>query len=485
MTRSHLPSDVLTGPFRSTIQMTRSLLLLLAALLVPVRPSLSAERPNVVVILADDLGYADVGFHGCEDVQTPHLDRLAASGVRFASGYSTHPYCSPMRAGIMTGRYQHRFGYERNIAYDPQNNHMGLPEEERTIAARMKEAGYATGLFGKWHLGASRPFFPNRRGFDHFFGFLGGGHQYFDVDLTRPLGEGYYSALQRNETPQDLTQYLTTALSSAAARFIDSHAGEPFFLFVSYNAPHTPLQAPEERIRRFASIPDKRRRTYAAMVSVLDDGVGMILEKLDELALRKDTLVFFLSDNGGPEQANASRNDPLRGQKGDVFEGGIRVPFLASWPGTLPAAATYRSPVNSVDASCTALAVAGVDLDAMAHDGVNLVPYLTGENATEPHEALFWRMENGESWAVRSGSLKLLKTADADVAQLYDLAVDVGETKNLADSRREDAARLKTLYDQWNADNKPPFFVSFRDYHRLMDDAYRDMKEMSTAGRLP
>ena len=447
--------------------------------------AIAADQPNVIVILADDLGYADVGFHGCRDIPTPHLDQLAASGVRCTSGYSSHPFCSPMRAAMMTGKYQQRFGYERNIAYDPQNRYMGLPASEVTIATRMKAAGYTSGILGKWHLGAARPFHPNQRGFDFFFGFLGGGHQYFDVDLTRPLGEGYYSALQRNGKPADLQRYLTSVLSEEAIRFIEAHQHEAFFLFVSYNAPHAPLQAPENRLRRFALIRDRKRQAYAAMVSVLDDGVGHIVDKLNQLNLRKRTLLFFLSDNGGPERANASRNDPLRGQKGDVYEGGIRVPFVASWPGTLPDDCEFHHPVNSIDVSCTALSLAGVDLKAAGLDGVDLVPHLTGQTKTQPHDALFWRKENGRAWAVRSGSLKLLKTAQGDAPELYDLEADISETNDLADARAADVEHLMALYERWNVDNKPPFFVGYRDYHRLMDGKYRELEKAANVQQPP
>ncbi len=434
----------------------------------------AAEGPNVIIILADDLGYADVGFHGGQQIPTPNLDRLAASGVRCTSGYSSHPYCSPMRAGMMTGKYQHRFGYERNIAYDPHNKYMGLPVSEKTIASRMSKAGYKTGLLGKWHLGAARPFHPNHRGYDFFFGFLGGGHQYFDVDLKRPLGEGYFSALQRNGQPEGLSDYLTSVLSQEAVRFIEEHQRDRFFLFVSYNAPHTPMQAPKERLARFDSIEDPRRRAYAAMVSVMDDGVGQIVDKLAQLNLRDQTLVFFLSDNGGPEHANASLNDPLRGQKGDVYEGGIRVPLVASWPGTLPSQSEFHHPVNSIDVSCTAMSLVGVDLETAELDGVDLIPHLSGKTSAEPHEAIFWRKEDGQAWAVRCGSLKLLQTAGGK-PELYDLQADISEEQNIADNKRGEVARLTKLYDRWDEGNQAPFFVGFREYHRLMDGKYRGM----------
>ncbi len=438
------------------------------------------SRPNIILILADDLGYADVGFHGSRDVPTPNLDRLAKSGVRCTSGYSSHPYCSPMRAGMMTGKYQHRFGYERNIAYDPQNQFMGLPQSEPTIATRMQQAGYTTGMLGKWHLGAARQFHPNHRGYDHFFGFLGGGHQYFEVDLTRDLGEGYFNTLQRNGKPVDLTDYITTAITDEATSFIESHRSEPFFLFVAYNAPHGPLQAPQGRIDELSSITDKRRRTYAAMVSLLDDGVGRVVECLETLDLRDKTLLFFLSDNGGPENANASLNDPLRGQKGDVYEGGIRVPFVASWPGRLPSETIYHHPVNSIDISCTAMSLAGIDLKAEKLDGTSLVPYLDGTIATAPHEAIFWRKENGQEWAVRSGNMKLL--ADhrrSSVPELYDLDADLSETTDLAAEQPKTVTRLRSLYEQWNAGNQPPFFVGYRQYHQLMDEKYREVNQQA------
>jgi arylsulfatase A-like enzyme len=381
-----------------------------------------------------------------------------------------------MRAGMMTGKYQHRFGYERNIAYDPHNKYMGLPVSEETIASRLSKAGYTTGILGKWHLGASKPFHPNKRGFDYFFGFLGGGHQYFEVDLTRPMGEGYFTALQRNGQPEDLSDYLTSVLSNEAVQFIDTNQQAPFFLFVSYNAPHTPMQAPEKRLAQFARITHPKRRAYAAMVSMLDEGVGQIVDKLKQLNLRERTLIFFLSDNGGPERANASMNDPLRGQKGDVYEGGIRVPFVVSWPRTLPSEAEYHHPVNSIDASCTALSLAGIDLQKAALDGVNLVPHLAGKKKSSPHEAIFWRKENGQAWAVRAGTLKLLQTKNG-APELYDLQSDLSEGNNLAASRPDDVTRLKQLYARWNADNKPPFFPGFREYHQVMDSKYRELQE--------
>lgn len=460
-----------------------ALLVTLALLAEPQASAAANRRPNIVIILADDLGYADVGVQGCRDIPTPNIDRLAAQGVRCTSGYSAHPFCSPMRASLMTGRYQHRFGYERNIAYDPQNRHMGLPQAETTVATRLSRLGYAAGMVGKWHLGAAAPFHPNRRGFDFFYGFLGGGHDYFRVDLRRPEGEGYLTPLQRNGQPQSLDGYITTVLSEEAIGFIEEPREGPFFLYVSYNAPHTPMQAPEEALSRFSSIQDTRRRAYAAMVSAMDDGIGGILGSLDRLDLRENTIVFFLSDNGGPENANASRNDPLRGQKGDVFEGGIRVPFLVSWPGTLPRGAVYGQPVNSIDVACTALAVAGLDPGEEERlEGVNLVPHLSGEIDSPPHDALFWRKEGGAAWAVRSGDLKLLKRRTSARVELYDLAADIGEARDISTARAQDVERLRALYERWNGSNQPPFFPAYGEYHRIMDRHYREVTGQRSGG---
>jgi arylsulfatase A-like enzyme len=435
------------------------------------------ERPNIILILADDLGYADIGVHGCSDISTPHIDAIARSGVLCTQGYSSHSYCSPMRAGLMTGRYQHRFGYENNMPYDAHNRFMGLPTDQRTIAARLREVGYTTGALGKWHLGAAHPFHPNHRGFDFFYGFLGGGHDYFTVDLQRPLSEGYFDALQRNGQPEGLDEYLTTKLSQEAVGFMDANRERPFFLYLAYNAPHTPLQAPQSYLDEFASIADPRRRAYAAMVHAMDDGIGMVLETLDRLGLRDNTLVFFLSDNGGPEDANASCNDPLRGQKGQVYEGGIRVPFLASWPARLPAGVVYDHPVISLDIACTALAVgaAKAEPDPSRLDGVNLVPYFCGEADEPPHEALFWRQSAGRVWAVRAGEYKLLQDGDAAAAELYQLSQDVGEAADLAEDQTQRIESLRRSYEQWDAHNQLPFFPSFREYWPHMDRVYREI----------
>ncbi|MCP5518759.1 MAG: sulfatase [Verrucomicrobiales bacterium] len=437
---------------------------------------LAADRPNVVFILADDLGYADVGFQGCRDIPTPQLDALAAAGVRFTSGYAGHPFCSPTRASFMTGRYQHRFGYENNIAFDPQNTLMGLPVAEKTVPERMQAAGYATGMVGKWHLGAAHLFHPNRRGFDFFHGFLGGGHDYFEVSALRPMGEGYQTPLDHNGKPREIDGYLTDDLTRAAAGFIRDHRGEPFFLYVAYNAPHTPMQAPQERLATFAGISDPKRRTYAAMVSVLDDGVGLLLRTLEELGLRERTLVCFLSDNGGPPTANGARNDPLRGGKGSVFEGGIRVPFVMSWPARLPAGTTFAHPVISHDLSATALAAAGIGADTLARlDGVDLLPHLLGHDSRPPHEALFWRMNGGDQWAVRSGDWKLLQAGPNLAPALYNLAGDLAETRDLAAEQPGRVDGLQARWKAWNQGNREAFFPGFSDYHKAKNAFYKTL----------
>ncbi len=435
----------------------------------------TTQRPNVVLILADDLGYADVGFQGAQDIPTPNLDRLAGEGVQCTHGYSAHPFCSPMRASLMTGRYQHRFGYERNIAYDTQNRYMGLPTQETTIAARLKKHGYATGMVGKWHLGAARPFHPRHRGFDFFYGFLGGGHDYFQVDLLKPTGEGYFQPLQRDGQPQALAGYLTTVLTAQAVDFIQTNRDGPFFLYVAYNAPHTPMQAPREDLADFAAIENPKRRTYAAMVRSMDRGIGQILECLNDLGLRQNTLVMFLSDNGGPENANGSCNDPLRGQKGDLYEGGIRVPFVANWPTVLPVGTRYEHPVNSIDLACTALAAGGIKVETDRLEGKDLIPYWRDEKQQVPHEALFWRKEGGNEWAVRSANWKLIGSRRDGRRELYDLAADPSEQTNVAEQYPAEVERLQQQYEEWNRDNRPPFFPSYPDYHSLIDERYREI----------
>lgn len=439
----------------------------------------SADRPNVVLILADDLGYGDVGFNGCSDIPTPNIDSLARDGVRFANGYSSHPFCSPMRAGLMTGKYQHRFGYVNNVAFDPHNQVMGLPKSERTIASRLQQAGYRTGMVGKWHLGAASPFHPLRRGFEFFYGFLGGGHDYFIVDTTIQLSENYKAALDDNGNPATLDGYLTNVLTDQAIKFLAvADDDRPYFLYVAYNAPHGPLQAPPEAIEQFSSIQDPKRRTYAAMVSVMDQQIGRLLQTIDDIGDRNNTLVVFLSDNGGPEHANASDNGPLRGQKGDVHEGGIHVPFVMRMPGTLPAATVYSHPVISLDAAQTALGLANVPVEENA-DGVNLIPFVLEERETAPHEAIFWRTGKDTKIAVRRGNDKLV-VLDGN-ASLFDLASDLGESIDMAATKTTMVDELRQLWNRWNDSNQPAIFPGYRDYHKSLVEFHQRLRQESIA----
>jgi arylsulfatase A-like enzyme len=419
----------------------------------------AARRPNIIVILADDLGFADVGFQGCKDFSTPYIDRLAQAGVRFTSACVSHPFCSPTRAGLMTGRYQHRFGHENNPIYNPQDNVAGLPLSEITIANILSDAGYATGQIGKWHLGAAPQFHPLKRGFKEQFGFLGGGHDYFKAETDNPNAREYLIPIERNGKPVVETEYLTDAFSREACSFVRRHDKDPFFLYLAYNSPHTPLQAPKEYLERVSNIEDPIRRSYAAMICAMDDGIGRLAATLEVLKLENDTLIFFLSDNGGPTSVTHADNHPFRGAKGEVYDGGIHVPFVMKWKGQLPAGETYGNPIISLDIFATAAAVAGAKLPAdRPIDGVNLLPHITGKASAAPHDKLYWRTGGGAAFAVRQGNWKLVKIGKR--TELYDLEADVSESKDAAAAKPEILSRLEAARVAWNRQMVPPIFES-------------------------
>ena len=424
--------------------------------------------PNLIVILTDDQGYADVGFNGCEDIPTPHLDSIARNGVKFTSGYVSYSVCSPSRAGLLTGRYQQRFGYERNPRFQPESRQSGLPLTETTLADTLGKVGYRCGIIGKWHLGAHPDLHPLRRGFHEFFGMLGGGHRYFPEELTlketsqaknQNEEDSYRLWILRNHEPVKTTQYLTDEFSDEAVRFIARNKARPFFLYLAYNAPHSPLQATGKYLSRFPNIRNPKRQTYAAMVSAVDDGVGRVLAELRKQGLEDQTLVFYLSDNGGPLQANASKNDPFRGAKGSPWEGGIRVPFAAQWPGHVPKGLVYEKPVISLDIFATIAAQANAPANPdRPLDGVNLMPYLTGQKPGAPHEAIYLRMFDRGAFAVRSENHKLVVTGKDSAAELFNLAEDIGETKDLAGAERGKLEELERRRVAWNQQLIEPVF---------------------------
>ena len=419
----------------------------------------TANKPNIIVIVADDLGYADLGVQGCQDFPTPHLDSLAQGGVRCTDGYVSCPVCGPTRAGILTGRYQQRFGFEYNPSFGPKN---GLPQTETTIGDLLKTSGYVTGAIGKWHLGKMPAFHPLKCGFNEFFGFVGGGRSYFprDVPIEDPWIRRFTpdDPLVRGRTQVDDPEYLTDAFGEEAVSFIERHKQTPFFLYVAFNAVHVPLQAPERYLDRVSKIENKARRTYAAMMQSMDDAVGEITRKLQEEQLDRSTLIFFLSDNGGHPFANAARNHPLRGQKSTVFEGGIRVPFFVKWTSRLPAGETYSHPVISLDILPTALAAAGIEApNGLQLDGVNLLPHLMGTNERIPHKTLYWRY--GLHRAIRHGKWKLTTPANQP-ASLYDLSVDIAESQDLSKQQPGVVRELRQLYNEWDSQLQPPHWRS-------------------------
>lgn len=436
----------------------RALVLAIAALLTSA--GVQPAPPNVVFIMTDDMGYGDIGPYGVVDAETPHLDRLAREGVRLTDAYANGATCTPTRAGFVTGRYQQRLGFERPL--DSMHDHeRGLMPTGTSLPALLKNAGYATGLIGKWHLGFTAEFAPNAHGFDEFFGPLGGAVDFY----SHRRGDGTPD-LYENGTPVQAAGYLTDELSDRSVRFIERHASRPFFLEVAYTAPHWPFQPPDQRPADPLAVPnpggegDRRlqqrqddpvpatRRDYVRMVERADEGVGKILAALDRLGLARNTLVIFTNDNGGEW---LSRNDPFSNRKGSVWEGGIRVPMILRWPGRIPAGTTSGQVAITMDLTATILAAAGSAGAAHKPDGIDLLPVLTGAVPEIPRE-LFWRVPNrgAPSIAVRSGRWKLIR--EPDRAMLFDLEADPAEHHDLAAAHPELVRRLQRAIDAWEKD---------------------------------
>ncbi len=455
-----MPQDRMTAVLRRA----NSVFLLLSLTILPWSPwaadhaaGASATRPNIVFIVADDMGYADCGVHGSRDIPTPNLDSLAASGIRFTDGYVTGAVCSPTRAALLTGRHQLRVGVPDWV---PPGGR-GMDSRVPTLPEYLRKSGYRTALVGKWHLGESQECQPLNRGFDEFFGFLGGGRSYWPATPASAQygGENYIRLVRGGEAVEE-TEYLTFAFGREAVGFIArqrDHQEQPFFLMLSFNAVHDPMEAPREYVQRFAAIEDPGRRMYTAMLSAMDDAIGQVLQAVRDAGIEENTLICFFSDNGGPITRNApnhSRNTPLRGGKGETWEGGIRVPFFMKWSGHFKSGATFAEPVTQMDLTATVLALAGVKPDAnWPLDGVNLMPFLAGKRkGVAPHDVLCW--EYGPQWAIREGQWKLtyaLPSRDAKTPRLglYDLSQDMAEDRDLSAEQPQRVKRLQAVWEKW------------------------------------
>ena len=406
---------------------------------------------NVILILADDLGYGDLGYTGSKDIKTPHIDRLASTGIVCTNGYASHSFCAPTRAGIMTGRYQHRFGFQNNPSKQLPNH--GLPTDEVILPKVLKQAAYTSALVGKWHLGVHQHQHPLTKGFDEFYGFTAGGHDFFSCDPKQKNDHAYDALIEHNGERKDFEGYLTEDLTRFGMDFMERNQDHPFFLFMSYNAPHTPLQAPEKYLNRMSHIKDKKRRTYAAMISALDDGVGQLMSKLKELNLDENTLVLFMSDNGGAPFSWPD-NKPFNGCKGTVLEGGVHVPYIVNWKGQLKPG-TYTNLVMSFDIFATATALAGLDNPADRKiDSKNLIPYLKGENKAEPHKVLYWTQGDYQE-AARAGDYKLVKIGGKE-NYLFDLKEDVGETSDVSQQNKKALKKLDKRFKKWKSELPKP-----------------------------
>ncbi len=430
----------------------------------------TTQKPNFIIILADDLGYGDVGFTGSTQIKTPHIDALAADGVIFKQGYVSAPVCGPSRAGLITGRNQVSFGFDNNpIVRLPQfdKNYVGVPVEEITIADRLAELGYVNGLIGKWHLGEADHFHPLKRGFHEFWGYLGGGHDYF---ATKPNGEPYPNRIISNYRKPQPISYITDDKGDEAVDFIKRHKNEPFFLFASFNAPHAPMHATENDLKLYADIKDEKRRTYAAMVHRLDVNVGRIIKELKNQKIDDNTIVVFFSDNGGPTHHNASMNAPLRGSKGTLLEGGVRVPFTMTWPNVIKAGSTFEQPISSLDLTPTFVELAGGKITSEDKlDGVNIMPFIKGEESARPHDEMKWRFTISAS--IREGDWKLIRLPDR-LPLLFNVKYDIAELNNLANKNRDRVERMLKKLGDWDISRPQVLYLEGSKWRREQVDLY-------------
>jgi arylsulfatase A-like enzyme len=458
-------------------------------------------RPNILLILVDDLGRDDISVYNGDGVKTPNISRLAHSGTTFTDAYSTSSVCSPSRASLLTGRYQHRFGFERQpmnryprnrleyfvvnrfINTEPMRllDHMatpskediqdqGIPPGEILLPEILQANAYHTGIFGKWHLGFADPFLPNSRGFDEQYGFyeafsyyaqpgdpeiINYKHDYFaNRHIWRQKRKGS-CAIRVNDSIIVEEDYLTFSIANRTIDFIGQHSDEPFFALAAFNAPHTPFQVPVEYYNRFAHINDENKRVYYGMISALDDAIGSILDKLDEKKMLDNTLILFASDNGGASYTGATENGSLNAGKMTQFEGGVNVPCIVSWKDKIPAGTIYKEPVSLMDLFATVLASSGISEPTdRVIDGIDLLPYLNGQKEGSPHKALFWRTDFNKS--LRYEHWKLIWNVRDEQVFLFDLDKDKAEKINLADEHEELVQKLKSEIMQWEQELEEP-----------------------------
>ena len=467
-------------PFRMARPAHRAALALgVAGALALASPAPAAPaKPNIIVIVADDLGYGDLSAYG-SPYATPNIDKLAKDGVKFTQGYVTAALCSPSRAGMMTGRYQQRFGHEYQL-YSPVNNaQSGIDAGQPTLARSLRAAGYRTALYGKWHLGVAPERHPLRMGFDEFFGIMGGQTPYISAErpdvVSSPAPDkapqdyvrGPSSAFQEAGKPVDLTEYATTAFTDRALGFIDRNKAAPFFLMMTYTAPHTPLQATKAQMGKVAGVADPELHLYRTVINELDIGVGQIRDRLAKNGLTDNTLIVFISDNGCPDYVkDVCSNTPLNAWKRYLTEGGVRVPYMISWPARIRGGRTFDGVVSSLDIFPTAVAAAGGQGDAaQPTDGRDLLPYLQGKASGAPHDKLYWR--SLPSYAIRSGDWKLVVNASPKgetVTMLFDLTKDRSEKRDVAPQHPDVVARLNREWKAWSDTLAAPRWPTAREF---------------------
>ncbi len=474
------------------------------------------KRPNILLIVVDDLGKYEVSAYGSETMHTPHIDKLASEGVLFENCYVNSPVCAPSRAGILTGRYPPRYGFETQPMENYPNNlavyyiykmagtgdfvmdakprfpmewqlqKQGLPPTEINLAEMLKIRDYNTACIGKWHLGSDKALIPNNRGFDYQYGFYGAFSLYtakrsspgvvnhiqnsFSARHQWKMGRTETSAIRRNDKRVQEDRYLTFAIMEEGIGFMKRHRGDedPFFLYLSFNAPHVPFQAPTEYYERQSDDKDENKKVYHAMIQALDDAIGTLMDSLKSMGIEENTLIYLISDNGGATYTGATSNGPYKGGKLTMFEGGVNVPFIMKWKGHIPEGMVYKNPVSSMDIFMTSVIAAGCPLpEDRIYDGVNLIPYLTGEKQGKPHDVFYWKADHIE--AMRKGNWKFLLSTRDKWIEMYNMAEDKFEHYDLTDVHPDTLKMLKQNFETWEQELEPPMWPRLMDHRFVID----------------